>query len=315
MQTSKHLYSINYDFNEVALSRLESKCIFDQEEKEKVLFSDIQVEPSHSAFIKKRLDILVASEDYGSLLEAVKDENITVEGFKVEYVVLEGDETGYFERLKKLKDLGFRIEGIPSYHNPRITYGICRWKGIWYFGTLIKNNLIWQQHKQKPYSYSNSISIRIAKALVNIAARENKETRLLDACCGVGTIMLEACFAGNNIEGCDINEKICIQARKNLSHFNYAAKVHHADIKDLSDSYEAAILDLPYNLTSKANDKHILHIIESAAAISNRLVIVSTSEITDMISSRGLHISAHCRVNKKRKSNVFRKVWLCEKLS
>jgi tRNA G10 N-methylase Trm11 len=313
MQTSNYLYSINYDFNEVALSRLESKCIFDQEERDKVLFSDLQVEPSRSAFIKKRLDIIAASEDYASLLEAIKSKNITIEGFKVEYVVLEGDATDYFERLKKLKDIGFRIEGIPSYHHPRIIYGICHWKGIWYFGVLIKNNLIWQQHKQKPYSYSNSISIRIAKSLVNIAASNHKEAKLLDTCCGVGTIMLEACFAGNHIEGCDINEKVCIQARKNLAHFNYTAKVHHADIKNMRDTYDAAILDLPYNLTSKANDKHILHIIESAAAISDRLVIVSTSEITDMILSRGLHISAHCRVNKKRKSNVFRKVWLCEK--
>jgi tRNA G10 N-methylase Trm11 len=181
------------------------------------------------------------------------------------------------------------------------------------FGILIKNNLDWHKHKQKPCSYSNSISMSIAKVLVNIAARANKEEKLLDACCGVGTIMLEACFAGNNIEGCDINEKICKHARENLSHFNYTANVYNSDIKDISKRYDAAIIDLPYNLFSDANENDILHIIESTAKITNQLVIVSTSDITTLISKAGLRISDYCSVNKRGKANFNRKIWVCEK--
>ena len=313
MHQNKYIYSFSYDLNENELCKLESRYIFNKEEKNKLLFSDIKVEPSSSAFIKSRLDIISFSEDYSALINEIKKESICIEGFKVEYIVLDGDTTEYTERLKKLKDIGYSIEGIPDYYNPTITYALCYYEGIWYFGNLIKDNFDWHKHKQKPCSYSNSISMHVAKALVNIAAKTNKESKLLDACCGVGTIMLEACFAGNNIEGCDINEKIYNHAQENLSHFNYTANVYHSDIKDISTKYETAIIDLPYNLFSYANDDSILHIIESTAKITDRLVIVSTSDITNLISNTGFKISDYCSIKKMGKAKFTRKIWVCEK--
>jgi tRNA (guanine10-N2)-dimethyltransferase len=281
--------------------------------RNRLLFSDIKAEPSYSAFIKKRLDIISFSEDYTTLLNEIKKESICIEGFKVEYLVFDGDTTEYAERLKKLKDIGWSIEGLPDYYTPIKTYGLCYIEGVWYFGVLIKDNFTWHKHKQKPCSYSNSISISIAKALVNIAAKANKEKKLLDACCGVGTILLEACFAGNNIEGCDINEKICMDARENLSHFNYTATIYHCDIKDISKRFDAAIIDLPYNLFSSATDNDILHIIKSTGEITDRLVIVSTTDITRLINSAGFRISDYCSVSKSGKRKFARKIWVCEK--
>jgi len=313
MHKNNYIYYFNYDNTESDLCKLESKHLFNKEEKNKLLFSDIKVEPSSSAFVKKRIEIILSSEDYSTLINKIENENICFEGFKVEYLVLDGDITEYAERLRKLKDVGYNIGGYPDYYSPTITYALCYFKGIWYFGILIKNNFDWHKHKQKPYSYSNSISTIIAKALVNIAAKANKEKTLLDACCGVGTIMLEACFAGNNIEGCDINERICYYARQNLSHFNFTANVYHSDIKNISKKYDAAIIDLPYNLYSYATDNQISHIIESTAKITNRLVIVSTSDISNLISTSGLRISDYCSINKIGKPNFTRKIWVCEK--
>jgi tRNA (guanine10-N2)-dimethyltransferase len=312
MEVNKYLYIYGYDKTESELCKLESRYIFGKEEKNKLLFSDIEANPSSSAFIKKRLEIILCAKDYDALINEIEKEDIRIEGFKVEYLVFDGDATEYGERLLKLKDIGYRIKGYPNYYSPRITYALCYHGGIWYFGVLVKNNFAWHKHKQKPCSYSNSISISIAKALVNIAAKANKEKKLLDVCCGVGTIMLEACFAGHQIEGCDINWKICNDARENLSHFNYTAKVYHSDIKDISKKYDAAIIDLPYNLSSHATDDDILHIVESAAKISDRLVIVSTSDITSLIRHTGFSISDYCSVSKKGKRHFARKIWICE---
>ncbi len=314
MHQNKYIYSFSYDLNENELCKLESRYIFDEEEKNKLLFSDLKVEPSSSAFIKNRFDIISFSDDYSTLINEIKKENICIEGFKVEYIVMDGDPTAYADRLKKLKDIGYSIEGIPDYYKPTITYALCYFEGIWYFGNLNKDNFDWHKHKKKPCSYSNSISMNVAKALVNIAAKANKESKLLDACCGVGTIMLEACFAGNNIEGCDINEKIYNHAQENLAHFNYTANVYHSDIKDISKRYEAAIIDLPYNLFSYANDDSILHIIKSTTEITDRLVIVSTSDITDFIKKTGFRISDYCIIKKMGKAKFTRKIWVCEKI-
>jgi len=285
MRSQKHLYSFTYDTIEVELSKLESKYIFGEADVDKLLFSDVFFDPSHSAFVKSRLDIICASKDYSTLIESIKAEAISVEGFKVEYLVLEGDPTEYANRLDKLRDIGYSIDGNPNYNKPTSTYALCKFEGTWYFGASIKDKFDWWKHQKKPRSYSNSIGMNTAKSLVNIAAKGNKECLLLDACCGVGTIMLEGCFAGYNIEGSDINWKICRNARANLSHFDYEARVFRADVKDIDQQYDAVIIDLPYNLLSKSSAEEVAHIVIHAAKLSKRLVIVSTADITELISS------------------------------
>lgn len=313
MQTKKYIYSFNYDTTEKDLCRLESRYLFDVEEENKLVFSDMKIEPSVSAFIKRRLDVISFSDDYETLIRNIKKENICIDGFKVEYLVFHGDTTEYSTRLRKLKDVGFSINGMPDYHKPIITYTLCFYEGIWYFSLSVRNNLAWHKHKQKPSSYSNSITINIAKALVNIAAKDNPEKTMLDACCGVGTIMLEACFAGYNIEGCDINPKIFVGVQQNLTFFNYTAKLYNCDIKEVHGTYGAAIIDLPYNLYSRATEEDIINIIESTAKTSDKLVIVSCADITSLIINAGFRISDHCKVPKIGKKYFSRKIWVCDK--
>lgn len=313
MQIKNYIYFLGYHPTEKELSQLESESLFNQTDKDKLIFSDIEVNPSCSAFLKKRLDVTFSSPDYSALIEQIRAEKIKAEGFKAEYVVLDGDTTQYADRLSKLKDIGYSVEGLPDYHNPAITYGLCFYNNVWFFGILVKNSFDWHKHNKKPYSYSNSINIGIAKALVNIAAKNNKETKLLDACCGVGTIMLEACFAGNNIEGCDINWKVCRQSRENLAHFNYTANVYRSDIKDITNQYDVAIIDLPYNLFSCADHDTISHIIKYSGQVANKLVIVSASDIAKIIDNLQLKITAHCSVNKQGKTGFAREIWVCEK--
>ena len=314
MQKDNYIYSFSYDATESDLCKLESKYIFNKEEKDKQLFSDIKIAPSSSAFIKKRIDIISSSDDYDTLIEIIKKENISAEGFKVEYLVLDGDKTNYAARLKKLKDVGYSIDGDPDYYTPTITYAICYNEGLWYFGIMIKDAFDWYKHKEKPCSYSNSISVNIAKSLINIATKANKTKTMLDACCGVGTIMLEACFAGFNIEGSDINWKVCRQARENLAHFDYKTIVYRSDIKDIEKRYDAAIIDLPYNLYSYATDEHLSHIIESTAAITDRVIIVSASDITAHLDRAGLKVLDFCSVSKRGKVVFTREIWVCEKI-
>lgn len=308
------IYSFIYDNYESDLCKLESESIFNKVEHKKGILSEIQVEPSSSAFIKNRLEIISSSNAYSTLIKKIKNNKIRAEGFKVEYHVFDGDKTEYNERLNKLRDVGYSIEGNPDYYSPTIIYGLCHYEQVWHFGILTKNNFEWQKHKQKPCTYSNSISMSIAKALVNIASKANKDCELLDACCGVGTIMLEACFAGYRIEGCDIKEKICEDARKNLSYFNYSANVYHTDIKNMSKIYGAALIDLPYNLFSSASDDDLHQIIHSSAKISNRLIIVSTLDISEMIKMAGLKLSNYCVTGKRGKRDFVRRVWVCEKV-
>lgn len=308
-----YIYSFNYNFHHRELCGLESRQIFREEVNNKLLFSNKNVDPSISPFIKSRFEIISSSTVYAELLNKIKEANIHIDDFKVEYLILDGDSTAYKDRLQKLRDIGYQIEGDPDYMAPSIIYSICYYKHTWHFGRLIKNNTHWHKHKTKPFSFSNSINMKIAKALVGIASKGDKNKSLLDACCGVGTVVLEACFSGFNLEGCDINWKAFNYTRKNLAHFNYDAKLHNCDIKDLHKKFDAAIIDLPYNLYSKSNDAISLNIIASAAKLSSRIVIVSIDDIEDLIRKAGLQISDYCTIEKKGNSSFARKLWVCEK--
>ncbi len=313
MTKYNHLYSFNYDYHHSDLCKLESRQLFDVAEKDKLLFSNIKVDPSSSPFIKKRVDIISSSENYSELIKKIKKENIRIDGFKIEYLTLDGDTIEYTDKLKKLRDVGFCIESPPDYYNPSITFAICFYENVWYFGELINQTTDWLKHKSKPYSYSNSISINIAKTLVNIASKGDKSNKILDACCGAGTVILEGCISGFDIEGCDNNEKVYQHTLDNLSYYNYKANVYHTDIKDHNKKYDSAIIDLPYNHYSKTNDNLLSIIIESTAKLSPRIVIVSIEDIEPIIKKSGLKIADFCSVEKRGKLKFARNIWVCEK--
>lgn len=310
---SRHIYTFKYDSHHHELCKLESRHLFNEELKDNLLFSNITVLPSISPFIKNRFQILLNFESYAELINAIKNQNIQEEGFKAEYLVLAGDETNYTERLKKLRDVGMSIEGEPDYYHPSIIYSICHFNNRWYFGVLTKNDTSWHQHKQKPCSFSNSISMYIAKTLVSVASQGVGSRQLLDACCGVGTVMLEACYSQFNIDGCDISSTACEYTKENLAHYNYSAIVFPLDIQGLDKTYDAAIIDLPYNLYAYSDDGITSHIITSTANLTSRIVIVSLSNIQTIIETAGLQIVDFCTVEKRGTSKFTRNIWVCEK--
>lgn len=307
------LYQFNYDLHHKELSLLESRQVFGEEHHQKCLFSRIKLDPSLSPFIKCRIDLICWAPVYDEFLKVIEEKQILMHGFHIDYVSLEGDPTGHLQRRKIAKEVGHCIQSEPNFKHPSTTYSVCQHEGAWYFGVLWREDNAWMRHNEKPFSFSNSIDMHIAKTLVSIASKGDVSCRLLDACCGVGTVLLEACIAGFDIEGCDIGLSACQHTRSNLLHFGYKAKVHHLDIKDLDQNYHSAVIDLPYNLYSHSTVQITSDIIESTAKLSERLVIVSIADIQGVLEGLGLDVLDGCRVVKKGKSLFERTLWVCQK--
>ncbi|WP_109831806.1 TRM11 family SAM-dependent methyltransferase [Reichenbachiella versicolor] len=315
MQKHRYIYSFKYDYHHSELCKLESRQLFGKEEKDKLLFCDKEVEPSISPFIKNRIEIVSSASDYDRLLMDVWDKHIQTPGFRTEYINLEGEKVEFSERRRIETDFGYCVDAAPDFKNPMITYGICFIRGVWYFGILTKHSIEWLKHNDKPCSFSNSIEMITGKALVSIASLGIREQKLLDGCCGVGTVLLEACISKFSIEGCDINDSSYSHTLENLKFYGYEAKVHHCDIKDLDGRYDSVIIDLPYNHYAYADDEIVWNIIESAARLGNRVVIVSIADISQMILQAKLKVVDHCLVDKAGKRKFTRRIWVCESLS
>lgn len=286
----KHFYYIKYPVFEEALCKLEMRCLFGESPSEKYLFSNSYINPSRSPFIKEMISIIYEEESLEEILNNIIKDKLAYDDFKVCYLRTEYGDIDYEERLKSLSKIGFVIKGEPEIHNPKVILGVTRICGKWIFGIYEKNDYEWHIHDKKPYSYSNSLSVRVARALVNIAVKNSLEYRLIDPCCGVGTVLLEALSMGIEIVGCELNPSIAENAKKNLKFYGYKDVVTNGDMNEIEEKYDVAIIDLPYGLFTPTTIEEQTAIIKSARRISKKLVIVTFENMDECIANSGFNI-------------------------
>ncbi len=312
MKAERFIYNLNYPIYEKESCEIEVRSLFKFDLKEKVFFENRKVHPSVSPFLKNRLEIIYKASTFLEIIELIKKDKVAASDFKVKYVELEKDDPHFKKRREYCKAIGLIIEGFPCFAAPKNTFGITVYKGNWYFGKLVERSLYWKVHKNKPNSYSSSLGLSTAKVLINIAGNGDTSKRLIDPCCGVGTVLLEGVLAGYDITGWEINSKIAENARENVSHFNYEVKVITGDIQDIDDSFDASIVDLPYGNCSFKNDENQLKIIRNAKRISKKIVLVSAEDIRDELVKENLKIIDYCEIRKNEKGDFLRYIWVCK---
>ncbi len=295
----KHLYIVNYPTPEEELCHLEMKVVFGKELKDKMLFSDIKFNSSNSPFIKTRLDIIYEKDSVEEILEEIKKDKNIYNNFKLEYVRLNNlDNVPYEERLKIIKKISMNIQGCHNFKNPEFSFGITKVDDKWLFGIDNKNDYKWHSHDNKPCSYSNSLGVKVAKAVVNIANGGSKDKTIIDPCCGVGTTLVEALDAGYLIEGYEINKQIAKNANINLEFYGFDSIVVNDDMHNIQKNYDSSIVDIPYGLFSHTSEDEQRKIIETARRISKRMVMISFEEHDLMIEEAGFKIIYQCTVTK-----------------
>lgn len=311
--STEYIYNINYTDFEAELCALEFKILFDTNLGEKVFKSSKKVSPTVSPFLRNKIEVIYESDSYEDIVDQIKKNPLKAPNFLVKYVDLSPNDLGRTEKKAYCKGLGLHIIGFPSFESPENTFGIAHHEGTWYFGPLEERDPLWKRHLKKPKSYSSSLGLNLAKSLVNIAGQGDNKKTLIDPCCGAGTVLLEAVVAGYNIKGREINEKVAQDARDNLKHFAYDVQVDTGDIRDINEHYDACIVDLPYGNFSPTSESEVKHIIEHAARIADRLVLVSSKDIKAFIGEAGLKVEDSCLIHKKSTGGFSRTLWVCVK--
>lgn len=113
---------------------------------------------------------------------------------------------------------------------------------------------------------------------------------------------------GIHMIGTDINPLAVRGARMNLAHFGFPDVVALQDMRTLTGSYDAAVLDLPYNLCSVLSPADQLSMLESLRGLTSKAVIVTTETIDALVIQAGFMISDRCVV---RKGSFSRQVLVC----
>ena len=307
---NKYFYFINCLDMEKELCNMEMKSIFKQIPNRKFLFSNKDFNPSRSPFIKFKVNIIYIEESLEIIINKIKNEKISYDDFKVNYMKSEDGDVSYENRLKAVREIGFVINGFPDIHNPKVELAIIKIKDKWIFGELIKNDFKWQKHNDKPHSYSNAIPLRMARALVNIATCDDKRLSIIDPCCGVGTVVIEALDLGFNIKGYEISKPIACNARNNIEFFGYNREIiTSGDMHDIKEKYDVAIVDIPYGLYSPITVQEQVDIINTSRRIARKLVIITFEDMDNIITSAGFKVLDKCYMIK---GNMKREISICE---
>lgn len=308
-----YIYTYACREDEISLCQLELRSLFGMETQANLFKTDILVDVSRSPFIKERIDVMYEGDKLADIYEQVEQLDLGSATFKAIFVktndLAPGDKVEYAERRAIEREIGMHIEGEADINRPDLLYGIVAFGGRWYFGSYHKNTALWLHHMKKPRSYSIALSTRVARAAVNIAVPRPEGIRAIDPCCGIGTVLVEALSMGIDMVGRDINHFIARGARENLAFFGLEGVVTRGDIADIAETYDAAIVDMPYNLYSKITPEEQFSLLLHARRIAKRVVVVSIEAIDEMIGNAGFTITDRCIA---RKGLFSRHLLVCE---
>jgi len=306
---TKYLYVINYAEGEKMLCELELKYLFNQQLTQKWLISDLKINPSRSVFIKERLTILYEAVTFEALYEQVKEQPLSFDTFKILYLRFPNQTLEYHQRLKRLKEIGFLIGGEAAMVKPKQLLGLTELDGKWFFGLLKPNSNTWVTHENKPYSYSFSLGVRLSRAIANIAVGHDLGKKIIDPCCGVGTVILEVLTIGGDIVGNELNDRVSWKAQENLKHYGYTPLITTGDIKEVEGEYDTAIIDLPYGHFNPIAPEVQQMIIAEARRLSKELILVTQVDMSHEIVEAGFKVVEQCQINK---GKFVRYLTICE---
>jgi len=306
---NKYLYTTNYSKDEESLCKMEMKCLFNEMLHEKHLFSHTYVDPSRSPFIKKCISIIYTGETLKQIVDQIVEGKLTSKNYKVEFINSTDENMGFHDGRKIQFEIGFSILGNAQMKNPDIIFGITKVANEWIFGELESNNNDWLLHNKKPFSYSNALKVNVCRALVNIAVGNNFYCSVVDPCCGIGTVLIEAISMGINIKGYEINTLIGKNAKTNLRYFGYDDDlITICDMNDMKDKFDVAIVDLPYGIFTQITPGEQLAIMNSTRRIADKMVIITFDEMEQEITSANFHIDDKCTVSK---GTFERHIYIC----
>lgn len=306
----KYLYIYNYSPNEQDLCEMEFRQIFHEDMKSKYYFTNQYFDYTRSVFIKGRLDIMKASICFDDIVEEIKNEKMCYYDFKVIYLKNEITHVDYQESLQKCRDIAHPIDGSVDMQNPKVIFAITKIEETWYFG-IYHDEALWSLRYEKPHSYSHSLNIRDARTLVNIAVGNHLDYKVIDPCCGIGTVVLEALSMGIDIEGYDINREVSYQARLNLEHFGYNPQiVSRQDMQTIKKKYDVTIMDIPYGVYSPFSYEQQLALLRGTLSLAPRLVLVSHIDMNKELEDIGYVIQDQATI---KKGNFLRYITLCFK--
>lgn len=169
-----------------------------------------------------------------------------------------------FDTLKMEKAIGAKLYekgGIVDLNNPDKLYRVVITPEVCIFGLLLcsvdRGQFSDRKPHLRPFFFPGVVLPKIARIMVNLS-RIGHDEILFDPFCGTGGILIEAELVGAKVIGGDVQKRMVLGAKKNLSSYNLSSNLLFGDACNLAlkdNSVDAIVIDPPYGRSAliKAN--------------------------------------------------------------
>ena len=252
-----------------------------------IAISERCVDVKRGAYVKSCTEILFEAGSLAEICGQIKSAELHAEDFRVS--VVRFPRNLHVDTMKIAHSVGGLIGGRVCLTEPRVIFlMVVTSEKIWFGRLLSESDGGWVSHQKRPYTTSSSLPTRLARAMINLIACP--DDRLLDPCCGTGTIVLEAAQMGMEAVGYDINPNMVDATRANLTHYGLNATVYLGDAGQISEHFDVVATDLPYGIMLTSDITRDKKILQNLHRISAKAVFVDVRDLSGQLVNLGYNI-------------------------
>ena len=313
----KYIYLLSGGQNERDLAVAEAVALSGGRRcADKLIESDTLVDIPRTAYIAAGIQLLAHGQTVDDACRQLAALHIASDRFGLE--VIRVPRHLPVGRRESANAFALAIEGRPDLDHPAERFtALLTPEGVWFGRTLESAPPDWLRFKHKPFDFSSALPAQNARALCNLLIRVARPSwpcpenpRVIDPCCGSGTLLLHAAALGAHITGHDINPKMVGATNKNLEHFGSPPAASLADAAEIRGAYDFVLTNIPYGNMSAVTAAAARRIIANLVRLAPRGLIVAAHDITPDLTASGATVRQLIQLPK---FSVLRLIFLYER--
>jgi len=292
-----YIYTISCPDVESEIAALEAWAIIGAEPQGRIIYAPAAYDIIRAAYIRFCIHIEAFGESLEELIADCLARRIAYQRFRLQF--LRPPPKTPDSKTETIVRVANAITGRPDLSHPAVELAIVATTKAWHLGRIISvSRSPWLHGVMRPVHFSSALPQRLARALVNLVAAPGDT--LIDPCCGIGTVVIEALHAGVMAVGCDINARLLQSVAQNLRHLGLPVRLFQADARQLAGGFEAGILDLPYGRNLPRDVTLYEDLIAPLWRATKRMALVSAQPLDNMLENIGCAILRRACVPKGR---------------
>jgi tRNA G10 N-methylase Trm11 len=253
------------------------------------------VDVRHSAYLRYCVAVEAQGANLDELVADCRASGMAYEGFRLE--ILQPPPRQQISGSEVTLAVANAITGRPKLMDPAVILAVVITAQGWCCGRILSTgHNRWLQGMHRPHHFSSALPQRLSRALANLVASPGET--LLDPCCGIGTVLMEALDAGILAFGVDQNGPMLKLVAENMAYLGLPCRLIRADARQLTGHFDGAVLDLPYGRNMIGNVALWRDLVAPLRTLASRSAIVAPQPLGGLLEELGLRLVKMVRVPK-----------------